>query len=1429
MHVNMMQPIISVDVSFRVNEYTYGDQQNPTISPLSDGGFVITWDSSGQDGSGLGVYGKIFAYSSGGPTTLDLRSEIIGVTADLITHTSTGKIKTISDSVINVIGSNYNDILTGNSRTNDIKGMAGNDVIKYNGGTGVFDGGDDTDTISYESLSTDIMGNMGLKIQLFCSNPQDNSQGSAWTSWTSGATRPKITHTLRYFEKVVGTSQNDDIEGNQYTQEIKGMAGDDVIRYRGGAGVFDGGDGIDTISYEFLSTDIMGNVGLKIQLFCSNPQDNSQGSCSNPQDNSQGSAWTSWTSGATRPKITHTLRYFEKVVGTSQNDDIEGNQYTQEIRGMAGDDVIRYRGGQGVFDGRNGTYPILGDTDTISYESITSAGVTVKLFENWGMKKDDQNSVHTIRNFEKIIGSKFGDTLIGDANANTIQGGDGDDTLDGKGGDDTLKGEAGADTFVIGSESGTVTITDFSAADSDRIDLTQLGTKPSSVDALKKLITGVCVSGGAFQYSHIEIAGKTIILEGICKDYIKGNWFIPEIPAGGGSNLATSSCNEMVVGGISPYEYARFSNMVYYYLHPNVLSENTIPQGWSASGESNIKYKVPFWATGVSDSTLVDAVAFAKDTSMVIAFLKNMPGTDNSKDIYGNVIEMNHYREAAVSFTKKAVNKYLADTIGTTIGSADDNILPDDKVLSISFTGEGIGGDIAILCSAVFLRPSVVFNTLGTVDVMRASSDYYSKSSLNYVKEHSIIFNTAPNDGNTKFYANEYRPKEYRLYLPFTEDAWGKGPQPEPWLYQSDYTLQQHNLQSMVGLFNKDTGCPKVYGNPVVAKYAALEKKYENYDNYASFKCNPHYWMLYYAKVDALAWEVVAKRVVISAMKVLLEVGVTTGMNAAIPGSGVLGPSVAAVINSLVFDSRKYFNTDSPCFNHRLALKSDDSGNIVWGSMLNTQNIINSGSGNDKFILYGQNYHIIDSGGDDIYKFASYEVISKCNGVPFDKMIVAGSIGKNTIEDSSGNNKLYFGISNDDYGVLSETSRENIALLDSHQITGVALRTSYSYHSSGVVYVLLIGVDQAARKYMLVRDGGDLIVLRDSSFIQSQDVNELDDYVRLKNFKWGDFGITESSDADVYIGTEGDDTIDVGAVCRDDNACIIIPQGGHDTVLWAADKMASYFKDVVKGIGKFTIPALGIASGTVTFICGQVVGIAAKCLAIKAKEAGAIEWVQAFASKLKFSITGVGGRRLEDNTENYGRSLSDENTTDAVKIIGFGLLDSIDLSSFSNKTNITTNITTKDGVSRVSISGYGAFTITHYGYDPILGSPMELNLNSSGYIGTAVNGSYFSSAFKGEVANTDANWWTLGKILGVVSGGVGALVIAGLGVFFAHKYHVCCFKVAVVAVVAATTARAEGKVISHNDVDDGSYMLHHQYDDHPLGDHQNHEDVGVHH
>ena len=52
----------AIGTEFQINTYTSSAQWNSSVTGLADGGFVVTWQSSEQDGSGWGVYGQRYIY-----------------------------------------------------------------------------------------------------------------------------------------------------------------------------------------------------------------------------------------------------------------------------------------------------------------------------------------------------------------------------------------------------------------------------------------------------------------------------------------------------------------------------------------------------------------------------------------------------------------------------------------------------------------------------------------------------------------------------------------------------------------------------------------------------------------------------------------------------------------------------------------------------------------------------------------------------------------------------------------------------------------------------------------------------------------------------------------------------------------------------------------------------------------------------------------------------------------------------------------------------------------------------------------------------------------------------------------------------------------------------------------------------------------------
>jgi Ca2+-binding RTX toxin-like protein len=144
---------------------------------------------------------------------------------------------------------------------------------------------------------------------------------------------------------------------------------------------------------------------------------------------------------------TDTLSNFQTLLGSSHDDILTGNG-SSIIEGGPGNDQI------------NGQ---VGGQDTASYQHATS-GVTVSLNVS-GPQNTGGAGSDSLSNIANLFGSQFSDNLTGDNNANRLDGGFGGSDVH-----DTLTGLGGADTFVFNT--GHVTITDFSEAQHDLVDVT---------------------------------------------------------------------------------------------------------------------------------------------------------------------------------------------------------------------------------------------------------------------------------------------------------------------------------------------------------------------------------------------------------------------------------------------------------------------------------------------------------------------------------------------------------------------------------------------------------------------------------------------------------------------------------------------------------------------------------------------------------------------------------------------------------------------------------------------------------------------------------------------------------------------------------------------------------------------------------------------
>ncbi|MET0238886.1 MAG: Ig-like domain-containing protein [Sphingobium sp.] len=357
----------------------------------------------------------------------------VSVTLGLTTAQNTlGAGIDVLNSIENLLGSDYADILTGSSGFNMIEGGAGDDVL---------DGGAGIDTASYAGASAgvtvslaitaaqnsvgagvdrlvnfdnlvgsafnDVLTGNGLDNVLTGGAGNDRLDGggaSDTASYATAGTAVKInlgttaaqntlgagTDTLISIENIVGTRFNDILIGNSQHNVIEGGAGDDDIK---------GGAGIDTASYVSATSAVTVNLSLS-------------------------------TAQNTGGAGTDTLSNIENISGSAFNDRLTGNGGNNILLGGAGDDVLD--GGAGI--------------DAASYVGATAVKVSLAIV---GPQNTGGAGTDTLIGIESLFGSAYNDVLIGNASGNTIEGGSGDDMIDGAGGTDNASySRAGAGVTV---------------------------------------------------------------------------------------------------------------------------------------------------------------------------------------------------------------------------------------------------------------------------------------------------------------------------------------------------------------------------------------------------------------------------------------------------------------------------------------------------------------------------------------------------------------------------------------------------------------------------------------------------------------------------------------------------------------------------------------------------------------------------------------------------------------------------------------------------------------------------------------------------------------------------------------------------------------------------------------------------------------------
>ena len=395
-----------------------GQDGNDTLSGLAGRDFLRgdagddTLYGGEHNDTLIGGSGSDYLDGGNHSDTADYSEESSSVTIDLSNNQNAGA--AIGDTLVsieNIVGTDFNDSITGDAENNILIAGAGADNLF--GGLG-------DDTLYGESGIDSLAGNEG----------NDTLYGGADNDTLTGGIGTDL---------LVGGLGDDQLFGEEDADELSGNEGNDTL---------DGGDGNDTLWGGGNNDSLIGSSGDDT-LFGGSGDDILQGGTGDDILNGQGGSDTylfnlgdgnDYIEDASFGNFVNTVQFGPNIAA-------EDLLFTTDARQ---DLIIRF------VDNPNDSLTInnqaLNDT-SIKINTFEFADGTVltidqvrELYIQEGSSGDDLLEGSATR--ETLYGREGNDVIIGNGGDDEIFGGDGDDILAGDYGNDTVRGEAGNNTFI---------------------------------------------------------------------------------------------------------------------------------------------------------------------------------------------------------------------------------------------------------------------------------------------------------------------------------------------------------------------------------------------------------------------------------------------------------------------------------------------------------------------------------------------------------------------------------------------------------------------------------------------------------------------------------------------------------------------------------------------------------------------------------------------------------------------------------------------------------------------------------------------------------------------------------------------------------------------------------------------------------------------
>ena len=434
-----------------------------------------------------------------------------GQTRDM-SDLKSGTLRTITQltEMENIVGSDFDDELTGDAQGNIIAGGKGDDRLDGGAGDDTVSGGDGNDVfVAVPGNESDIDSyDGGAGIDTLDYSTYGDFVIASLVDGDGDDVLVSIERLVgsNFGSYLYGTGGNDIIQPGTDEDLIFAGAGDDWIVYTGGYDYIYAEDGIDTVDYSLAGF----AISLDFNEFGHDPVTFLSRDAVFTGDTA---SWNVGTQRAIGLIFDHDVEnaigsaFDDKLVGDGFSNMFNGGQGNDLVLGMGGNDNFAYTGGLDNWDGGAGA-----DTanfSTFGFAVKVDLGASGALVQTRGGSTVASGAalvkIVDIADIEDIIGTNFDDMLIGDGQVNRIMGGAGDDTIDGGLGADLMDGGDGNDTYTVDNvgdavkdSSGFDTVlasVDYTlAAGLEKLTLTGAGGIDGSGNNLDNTLTG---NGGA--------------------------------------------------------------------------------------------------------------------------------------------------------------------------------------------------------------------------------------------------------------------------------------------------------------------------------------------------------------------------------------------------------------------------------------------------------------------------------------------------------------------------------------------------------------------------------------------------------------------------------------------------------------------------------------------------------------------------------------------------------------------------------------------------------------------------------------------------------------------------------------------------------------------------------------------------------------------